>query len=58
MESYTIYVDKLIEARVIQQKLRRRVRRHRRAARYAIADCDAAQAEAQATHAERMQAIQ
>jgi predicted secreted Zn-dependent protease len=34
------------------------VRRHRRAAAYAIADCDAAQAEAQAAHAQRMQTIQ
>jgi DNA-binding helix-hairpin-helix protein with protein kinase domain len=57
-ESYQICVDKLIEARIIEQRLRRQVRRHRRAAVYAIADCDAAQAEMQAAHAQRMQAIQ
>jgi hypothetical protein len=48
MESYTIYVDKLIDGCVGTGGLLGML----------FADCDAAQAEAQATHAQKMQAIQ
>jgi hypothetical protein len=55
-ESYSICVNKLMEARDAQQRLKRCVRRHRRAARYAIVDRDATQEAAQTTHAQTMEA--